>query len=366
MIDVFHKRPFVRPLFIWIMGICLQIACPGYLIGVVCGVAASFGTLLAWIAQATGRSTLLYSTRWVWGVLFTLSLLSFASWVTLAEERLPVGYKSAWVRQAQTVQNHLVEKLDRLALDETEKSVLATVTLGYRKEMSREVKQRFSAAGVSHILAVSGFHVMVVCGFVSWGLGFLPAWGYGGILRFGLMLGLLWIYICVAGLAASAVRAGIMLTIYLTGKQFRLWTDNYNTWAAAAFLMLVYNPFYLFDIGFQLSYLAVLSIFYFKPRLDKLIMVRNPLIAKPWGCVTLTLAAQMGTAPLCFYYFGRLSPAFLFTNVPLTFVATLLIPLGLIWLLLPEWVPGVDYLQAVVEWLTGTMVRVVELFSGTT
>ena len=91
----------------------------------------------------------------------------------------------------------------------------------------------------------------------------------------------------ITGLAASAVRAGLMLTLYLTGRVLRRMTDGYNTLAAAAFCMLVFNPLYLFDIGFQLSYLAVLSILYLQPRLQNLIVVRNPVIAIPWGWITV-------------------------------------------------------------------------------
>ena len=83
-----------------------------------------------------------------------------------------------------------------------------------------------------------------------------------------------------------------MLTMYLTGGVLDRRAERYNILAASAFCMLVYEPLYLFDIGFQLSYLAVLSILYFQPRLQALIKVHNPFLRTPWGWVTVTLSAQ--------------------------------------------------------------------------
>ena len=127
--------------------------------------------------------------------------------------------------------------------------------------------------------------------------------------------------------------------------------------------MLVYEPLYLFDIGFQLSYLAVLSILYFQPRLQALIKVHNPFLRTPWGWVTVTLSAQAGTTFLCLYYSEQFSTVFLLTNLPLTFLATLLIPASLVYMFLPEWIPGYGWLQVGVEWLAHDLLWVVDAFS---
>jgi len=164
-------------------------------------------------------------------------------------------------------------------------------------------------------------------------------------------------------MAASSIRAGLMISFFLGGKFLRRITDSYNTLAAAAFCMLVYHPFYLFDIGFQLSYIAVLSILYIQPRLYSLLVVKNPLLGIPWSWFTVTLAAQMGVTFLCLYYFGYFSTVFLFANLPLTGMATLLIPCTFLWLLLPGncWIS--DLLGSTIEVLTKGMVGVVDLFS---
>ena len=256
-----------------------------------------------------------------------------------------------------------MEPIEKLNLPAEKKHVLAPITVGYRQAMSREVRNRFSVTGVAHILAVSGFHVAIVCGFLSFLFSFLSRNGCCRWIRYISLLVLLWGFVAITGLAASSVRAALMLTMYLTGGVLDRRAERYNILAASAFCMLVYEPLYLFDIGFQLSYLAVLSILYFQPRLQALIKVHNPFLRTPWGWVTVTLSAQAGTTFLCLYYFGQFSTVFLLTNLPLTFLATLLIPASLVYMFLPEWIPGYGWLQVGVEWLAHDLLWVVDAFS---
>lgn len=364
IIKEIQKRPFIRPLFIWITGILLQAffdcSLVSLLLIIISLLIMAFSYLVPKVEPGGGN----YELRWVWGAVFLSLLLSLSIQRTAYwQERGDSNEVSLLMELGGKGQERLLEPFERLNLSKEEKSVLATITLGYRKGMDREVRKRFSVTGVAHLLAVSGFHVAVVCGFLSLLFSFLPKNSFYSWLRYLLMLCLLWGFVVITGLAASAVRAGLMLTLYLTGRVLRRMTDGYNTLAAAAFCMLVFNPLYLLDIGFQLSYLAVLSILYLQPRLQNLIVVRNPVIAIPWGWITVTLAAQAGTTLLCLYYFRQFSLVFLCTNLPLTFLATFLIPAGLIWLLLPVGIPGYGLLQLFVEKLTHTLFWIVDAFS---
>lgn len=366
MIKELQIRPFARPLLVWIVGIVLQtvFSCCAYswillLFPVV--VLAASGSV------GSGRVYFCYETRWLWGAVF-LSLLLFLSiqktacsqFESVSEYEYPVSALSRWAREEQ---QRLLEPIAKLNLTDEEKTVLATVTVGYRQAMNRDLRNRFSVAGVAHILAVSGFHVAIVCGFLSFLLSFLPRNGVGKWIRYLLTVVWLWAFVAVAGFAVSAVRAGLMLTLFLTGAALGRLTERYNIWAASAFGMLVYEPLYLFDIGFQLSYLAVLSILYFQPRLQRLLKIRNPFLLVPWRWITVTLSAQVGTTFLCLYYFGQFSTVFLLTNLPLTLLATLLVPICLVWMLLPAGFPGTEWLQAVVEWLTHRLLWIVDSFS---
>lgn len=365
MITELQKRPFVRPLLIWITGILLQ---ANYSYGVF-SVAFLFFPSLAvfyfYIGRRKPNILYNYEARWLWGALF-LSLLLFLSIQKTAysqRRQYELPEVSRMQQIAARAQHRLLESFDALNLTDNEKSVLATITLGYRQAMDREVKKQFSVTGVAHLLSVSGFHVAIVCGFLSLFLSSLPRRGVYRWIHYLLNVGLLWLFTYISGLAASAVRAALMLSLYLTGRLLRRRTDGYNTLAAAAFGMLVYEPLYLFDIGFQLSYIAVFFILYIQPGLSRLIPVRNPLLATPWSWITMTMAAQIGTTFLCLYYFSQFSTVFLFTNLPLTLLATLLIPAGLVWIVLPSGFPGYGLLQSVVEILTRSMLWVVEAFS---
>lgn len=365
MIKELQKRPFIRPLFIWIIGIILQTFLSCRIVSAFFLITPVFFVLGFSFLAGTKKGKVPFETRWVWGILFVFLLLFLSiqrtAWSEIRRNNtLPV---SRLELLADSGQQYLLKSFDLLRLTDTEKSVLATITVGYRKTMDRDTKKDFSITGVAHLLSVSGFHVAIVCGFLSCFFSCLPRKVGGKWIRYLLTIVLLWSFASITGLAASAVRAAVMLTLYLTGRVLRRTTDGYNTLAASAFCMLVYNPFYLFDIGFQLSYVAVLFILYLQPRLKKMIDVKNPLLATPWDWITMTVAAQIGTSCLCLYYFGQFSLVFLFTNLPLTFLATFLIPAGLIWILLPAGCPGYDWLQFAVELLTRSMLKVVEVFS---
>lgn len=364
MIKELQIRPFARPLLVWIIGIVLQTVflCCAYswillLFPIVILVTACF--------PLKGRGAFCYETRWLWGAVFVPLLLFLSIQKTACSqlESVPEHPFSSLFDWAKEEQLRLLEPVEQLNLEDEEKSVLAAITVGYRQAMSRNVRDRFSATGVAHVLAVSGFHVAIVCCFLSFPLSFLPRNRLGRWIRYLLTIVLLWTFVAVTGFSASAVRAGLMLTLFLTGGVLERRVERYNLLAVSAFGMLVYEPLYLFDIGFQLSYLAVFFILYFQPRLQRLLEIRNPLLRIPWGWITVTVSAQIGTTFLCLYYFGRFSTVFLLANLPVTLLATLLVPVCLVWMLLPVGFPGAGWLQAVVEWLVHSLFGIVDAFS---
>lgn len=422
MWEEIQKRPFSRPLFLWITGILIQTYLPGYLVGILCVLLSGGVLFLSFGRPEKAKGMLSFDHRWVWGLVFSVLFVSLAIGKTASAQRQEeeqakrhAAQTSPWqanppggqragqlanrpagtsvylqrtqqtkrasklssksreenltgqsrkaIKDARQIQQTLLADFDKLRLSDEEKSVLATLTLGYRQAMRRDLRKRFSVTGVSHLLAVSGLHVGIVCGFLTFLFTPLARRPAGRRLRYLLSLLCLWGYVWITGLAASAVRAGIMLSVYLVGRVLKRPSDRYNTWCAAAFCMLAYDPLYLFDIGFQLSYLAVFSILFFQPRLERLIPVRNPLIAVPWQWLTVTLAAQAGTTFLCLYYFRQFSWVFLFTNLPLSGLVTLLIPTGLLWIVLPRGIPGYGGLQSLVEMLTRSLLAVVDTFA---
>ncbi len=364
MIEEIQKRPFVRPLFFWIVGILAEICFPLERWSLVLLLPVILAVSLSFFAKR-GNAEYLYDARWLGGVLIACCFVFMAIQATaLAERRLSEPPPTSRLQEeAQKTQLRVVEKLNRLQLSDSEKAVLATITVNYRRTMTREIRHRFSVIGVAHLLSVSGFHVGIVCGFLVVCFSFFPDRSFFRWFRYILTVMLMWTFAAISGFSPPAVRATLMLTIFMTGQVFLRSPDKYNTLAAAALLMLIYDPFYLFNVGFQLSFTAVFFILYIQPPLYRLLEIRNPLIAVPWGILTVTVAAQIGTFPLCCYYFGQSSTIFLFTNLLLSFIATLLIPLCLIWILLPVSVPGSAILQSWVEQLTHGMMWLVNRFS---
>lgn len=366
MYEEIIKRPFVRPLFLLMIGITLYALLPYWALAVLSAVIllSLFPIVLLSLILPDGESS--YGYRWVWGSLFSLILIAISITICHLSVELAnadVGLFTYLKSAAADVQLNLVDRIGELNLADKEKSLLATLTLGYRQALGHEAREAFSLAGVSHILAVSGFHVAVVSAIISTLCSFMPRRGSLSLFRYSIQIMALWIFVFITGLAPSAVRAAVMITIYIVGRAIHRRSDGYNTLAASAFCMLVYNPAYLFDIGFQLSYMAVLSILFVMPRLQAMVDVRNPLLAIPFSWLLISIAAQVGTALLCFYYFGRFSMVFLFTNPPVSLISTILIPLALLWMIYPSGWFGCGYIKIAVERLVNSLSDVVDIFA---
>lgn len=200
--------------------------------------------------------------------------------------------------------------------------VLSALTLGYKGELDREMRDTYSVAGISHVLALSGMHVGIVWFLLERLLRLLMGRRWR-VLKWISVTTLLWAFALMVGLEASVVRAVIMCMLMELGRLFGSKTFSLNSLAIAAFFMLLYRPFYLFDIGFQLSFVAVASILFLYPLFYHSVSCKNRVCRWMWGIMSVSLSAQCGTAPLVMYYFSNFSVYFLLANL----VAGLLVPM---------------------------------------
>lgn len=360
MINELRKCPFARPLLLWISGILFYVFLPFQ-----CIMLFLLAALLLLMLFSKKEEPPAYSNRRDWGIVFAVLLLSlsilFTAWNDMREG------ESAWLslllHDAALLRESLLSRLETLPLAEKDRDVLGAMLLGDTTMLDREVRLQFSVTGVAHILSVSGFHVAVVCGFFSFLLKPLPSTGVFRWIKYTATMLLLWSFTLISGLAPPSVRAALMLSFFLTGQVINRSTDGYNTLAASAFIMLVYNPFYLFDIGFQLSYIAVWFILLLYSPLERLLEIRNPLLSEPYGWIVVSVAAQAGTSFLCLYYFNQFPVLFLLTNLPFSLVSMLLIPAGLIYMLLPAAFPGVELLGWGLAQMMNFLLYIVESFS---
>jgi competence protein ComEC len=156
---------------------------------------------------------------------------------------------------------------------------------------------------------------------------------WGIIIKQFIVLSLMWLFVFLTGMGPAVIRAAVMLSIWGIGQAFVKRAFTINTLGIAAFFMLLYNPLNLFDIGFQLSFSAVLSILLINTHLDKLYKPSNPLVRYVWGLLCVSTSAQLGTVPLSLYYFHQFPLIFLVTNlfaIPIMGVLLGLIPFCLL------------------------------------
>ena len=231
--------------------------------------------------------------------------------------------------RAETIRNKLLQIYRDQEIGAQETEILSALTLGYKRELDRETKRIFSSAGAMHVLAVSGLHVGILFFAFTFCFGFLQKQKIGRFIYVVLSISLLWCYAFITGLSPSILRACTMFSLIIIAGNINRRANIYNTLVASAFLLLLVNPNNLFEVGFQLSYMAVFGIVYLQPRIAGLWQVKNKVALFFWNLICVSIAAQIATFPLSAYYFNQFPTYFLLSNIVVIPAAMLLIPLGL-------------------------------------
>ncbi len=215
-----------------------------------------------------------------------------------------------WARQA------IINTLQKYIVGNKKVSGIAEALLiGYKEDLDKDVVQAYSNTGVVHIIAISGMHLGLIYIGLVWLFSRLPFVKRSAITRVILILGSLWLFSLITGASASVLRSAVMFTCIIIGKEFYKQASIYNSLAASAFLLLCYNPFLLWDVGFQLSYLAVGGIVWLQKPIQDLYYTKNKALQYVWEMCSITIAAQILTLPICIYYFHQIPTTFLFTNL---------------------------------------------------
>ena len=228
------------------------------------------------------------------------------------------------------LRNKIIHSLKQQDFKKDELAVIQSLLLGQRQDLSKELQQSYASAGIIHILAVSGLHVGIILWLLSWLLKFLDRFKYGRFLKTLILLLCLWGFALLAGLSPSVVRAVSMFSFVAIGLQMNRRTSILNTLFASLFILLLLNPYYLFQVGFQLSYLAVFSIVILQPSLAKLYSPKNKVSGSIWKLITVSLAAQIGVLPLSLYYFHQFPGLFLLSNIVVLPFMGLILGLGIL------------------------------------
>lgn len=269
-------------------------------------------------------------------------------------KRISHRIERSFTQQALDQRDRIVDSYRRQGFRDEELAVLSALTVGDKDDLSEDIIETYSVTGASHVLALSGMHI----GFLYALLWFLfsPLWKRIRYLKPILLLVivlLLWGFAFLTGLSPSVVRSVVMFSILALSCLQTEKPLSSNTLIVTAFCMLLYNPCWLFDVGFQLSFTAVAAILMFYPRFYALCPVSHSVFRKLWGLMSVSVAAQIGAAPLVLLYFGRFSTHFLVTNLWVIPLVSIVMYAG-VFLLLSSPFPAV---QLPFIWITERLIR---------
>lgn len=253
--------------------------------------------------------------------------------------------------------NSIQRQLKRYHFSKDEFAVINALLLGQRQEVSKELRDEYVNAGAIHILAISGLHIGILLLILLKLCYPLERLQYGKILKTVLIVSILWLFAFVAGLSASVVRAVTMFTFVAIGQSFQRKQPVEHSLIASMFFLLLIKPMFLFDVGFQLSYLAVFGIVKLQPLFYKLWQPRLFLIRKIWELTTVSLAAQIGVLPISLFYFHQFPSLFLLSNLVIVPFLGLLLTCGILLITL-------SYLQLLPQFLADVYGFVIALMNS--
>lgn len=227
------------------------------------------------------------------------------------------------------LRDYFLSIIKKYVSDKNNLAVAAAITLGYNDYMNGDVTQAYASSGALHVLSVSGLHVGIM--FIM--LNFLLKWmdNKGRKMQMTkalIIIVFIWFYAMLTGLSPSVLRSAMMFSMIQLGKTLIRNVNTYNIIFGSALLLMLFNPFIITEVGFRLSYLAVIGIIYLYPKFYSLAVFKNRLLDQAWMIIAVSLAAQIATFPLSLYYFHQFPVLFLVSNLVVIPVSNLVLFVG--------------------------------------
>ena len=226
------------------------------------------------------------------------------------------------------LRNKILNNLEKSNFSKDELHVVAALILGQQQDISPEILHDYQFAGAIHILSVSGLHVGFILLFITFLLKPLRKNKVGNTIRLVTIIVSLWGFAILAGLSPSVVRSVTMFSFVAVGMHLKRSTNIFHTLLVSVFLILLFQPSFLFDVGFQLSYVALFFIFWLQPLLENLWTPNNKIAIYFWEILTVSFAAQIGAFPLSIYYFHQFPGLFFVTNLIIIPFLSVIMALG--------------------------------------
>ena len=282
---------------------------------------------------------LLHRFPYVQSVAIVVCFLLLGMWVMQHHQQSASSSVTMIARSENFFQEQRGKLLLRLTshgLDGDAYAVVAAMALGDKSALTQTVKTTYSVSGASHVLALSGLHLGFIYMLLSL---FLPRRRWPALSQLCSIL-VVWAFVFLVGMPVSVVRSAVMLTVYGLLSLGHRQKMSVNVLAFTLMLMLLWNPSWLFDVGFQMSFMAVWAILLFVPLFEQVFpaqcLMSHRWLKWVWGMVAVSCSAQLGVAPLIAYYFGRFSTYFLLTNFVVVPAAFVILWLSLVVLLFPS------------------------------
>lgn len=228
------------------------------------------------------------------------------------------------------LRNKIIANLEKNKFSKDELQVVCALILGQQQDISKDILKDYQYAGAIHILSVSGLHVGFILLFITFLLKPLPKNKLGNTTRLLSVIISLWGFAILAGLSPSVVRSATMFSFIAVGMYLKRSTNIFHTLLVSMFLILFFQPSFLFDIGFQLSYLSLFFILWLQPLISKLWEPKNKIVTYFWEILTVSFAAQIGAFPLSIYYFHQFPGLFFITNLIIIPFLILIMGLGVL------------------------------------
>lgn len=237
--------------------------------------------------------------------------------------------------------------------DTVSRSIAESLVFGYKEDLPKNLIESYSKTGTLHVLAVSGMHVALVFFLLSKILWFLDFKKNGKYIKSLLVIFAVWGYCIITGFSPSVIRAGVMITLMITGKMLNRNVNVYNVIFATAFIILLINPFWLFNVGFQLSFAAVVGIVFLQQYLKGFWSPQNRFFELIWEIIVISVSAQIATFPLCLHYFSQFPNYFILSNLVIIPLTTFIIYLGTLLIIFYKIAVISNFLSLVISFFIG-------------
>ncbi|PWB24899.1 ComEC/Rec2 family competence protein [Flavobacterium sp. HTF] len=237
--------------------------------------------------------------------------------------------KDIWFYAAR-LNSRIIHNLEAAHFNKTEMNVAMALILGQQQEISQDIIQDYQYSGATHVLSVSGLHVGFIMLFILFVLKPISNNRKGSFIKLVAILISLALFGIVSGLSPPVLRSVVMFSFLAIGNHLRRGSNIYHNLLVSVLLILLFEPYFLFDVGFQLSYIALFSILWIQPLFKEIWKPKNKITLYIWEALSVSFAAQIGTFPLCLYYFHQFPGLFFVTNILILPVLSFIMIAGII------------------------------------